>query len=123
MVITKILSDAERNTAHGVINAHGAHGNTSVGDGLIMGHSQLAAPAAGNYDNKALRCSRMDSKMSRRRLRMRSSAGATDNTSLCNRISSESAVNTGALNAIAGSNRRQPVALGRADFRHRRFLQ
>jgi len=36
MPITRILSDAERNVAHTVINAHGAHGDTSVGDGLIM---------------------------------------------------------------------------------------
>jgi hypothetical protein len=53
MPMTRITSDADRQTAHNAINAHGAFGGTSVGDGLIMGHNQLLAIPAGAYTNKA----------------------------------------------------------------------
>jgi hypothetical protein len=58
MVITNVASDdfgdGTRVTASGVIDAHGAHGNTSIGAGLQMGQSELGTPAAAPYDNRAL---------------------------------------------------------------------
>lgn len=58
MPITEVMSDgfgdATRLTAAGVIAAHGAHGATSVGDGLEMARSQLNALPAGSYDKSAI---------------------------------------------------------------------
>lgn len=103
MAITKILSDAERNAAHAVINAHGAHGNTSVGDGLIMGHNQLAGLPAGSYDNKALLLLTDGLENEPQTIADAIGAGATDNRTFAIGLGNEFQVNTGALNAIAGS--------------------
>ncbi len=54
MPITRMTTPADRSTATTAIAAHGAHGNTSIGAGLIMGHAQLAALPAGAYANKAM---------------------------------------------------------------------
>ncbi|HEX5152813.1 MAG TPA: tyrosinase family protein [Parafilimonas sp.] len=58
MFITKInnpgFGDATRNTARNMITLHGAHGDTSVGDGIEMGRIQLNAVAAGDYTGKAM---------------------------------------------------------------------
>jgi hypothetical protein len=58
MFITKINSDsfadATRNTARTVITMHGAHGDTSVGDGIEIGRQQLDNLPAGAYSNKAM---------------------------------------------------------------------
>jgi len=58
MVMTTIVSndfsDPTRVTASGVIDAHGAHGMTSIGAGLLMGQALLNAVPLGTYDNKAL---------------------------------------------------------------------
>jgi len=58
MFITKINSDGfadgTRNIARTTIAMHGAHGNTSVGDGIAMGRAQLNALPAGDYDSKAM---------------------------------------------------------------------
>jgi len=103
MVITKIVSDVQRNAAHGVINAHGAHGSTSVGDGLIMGHNQLVGLAAGSYDNKALLLLTDGLENEDQRIADAIGAGATDNRTFAIGLGNEFQVNTGALNAIAGS--------------------
>src|ERR1043166_3883190 len=54
MPITRITSAADRSAAHNAIDAQGAYGATSVGDGLIMGHNQITALPAGSYDDAAL---------------------------------------------------------------------
>ncbi len=58
MVITIVSSDAfgdaTKTTARSQIVLHGAHGNTSVGDGIEMGRLQLDGIAAGAYDGKAM---------------------------------------------------------------------
>ncbi|HET7502185.1 MAG TPA: tyrosinase family protein [Kofleriaceae bacterium] len=58
LAITRVNSDgftdATRGTARARIAAHGAHGNTSVGDGIEMGRVQLDAVPAGDYDHKAM---------------------------------------------------------------------
>ncbi len=58
MFITRVNSDAfidgTKNNARTQITLHGAHGNTSIGDGIEMGRIQLDAIPAGTYDNKAM---------------------------------------------------------------------
>jgi hypothetical protein len=58
MFITKVHSDAftdtTRGTARTQIAAHGAHGNTSVGDGIEMGRLQLDDAPAADYKHKAM---------------------------------------------------------------------
>jgi tyrosinase-like protein len=103
LAVTKILSDVERNAAHAVINAHGAHGNTSVGDGLIMGHNQLAGLPAGSYDDKALLLLTDGLENEPQTIADAIGAGATDNQTFAIGLGNEFQVNTGALNAIAGS--------------------
>jgi Mg-chelatase subunit ChlD len=56
--ITKINSDLftdlTKNNARNQIALHGAHGNTSVGDGIEMGATQLNNIPVGQYDDKAM---------------------------------------------------------------------
>lgn len=58
MFIKKINSDAfgdgTRNEARTAITLHGAHGNTSVGDGIATGRTQLNNVPDGTYDQKAM---------------------------------------------------------------------
>lgn len=58
LAISKITSngvgDPVRGQALNAIAAHGAHGATSVGDGLAMARSQLTALPAGAYTHKAI---------------------------------------------------------------------
>jgi len=58
MEIAKVLDngfgDGTRVTARGVIQAHGAYGDTSVSDGLEMARNQLNGLPPGSYDNKAI---------------------------------------------------------------------
>jgi hypothetical protein len=103
MVITKITSDADRDTAHNTINAHGAHGATSVGDGLIMGHAQIAALPPGAFDNAALLLLTDGLENQPASIADAIGAGATDNRTFAIGLGNEFQVNTGALNAIAGS--------------------
>jgi hypothetical protein len=103
MAITKILSDADRNTAHNVINAHGAHGDTSIGNGLIMGHNQILGIPAGTYDNAALVLLTDGLENRPKTIADAIAAGATDNRTFAVGLGNEFQVNTGALNSIAGS--------------------
>jgi hypothetical protein len=103
MVITRILSDAERNTAHAAINAHGAHGATSVGDGLIMGHSQIVALPAGAYDSAATLLLTDGLENQPQTIADAIGMGAVDSRTFAIGLGNEFQVNTAALNAIAGS--------------------
>jgi len=103
MPITTILSNAERNTAHAVINAHGAYGATSVGDGLIMGHNQIVAIPAGTYDNAAMLLLTDGLENQLRTIADAIGAGAVDTRTFAIGLGSEFQVNTAALNAISGS--------------------
>jgi hypothetical protein len=103
MVITKILSDADRATAHNAINAHGAHGDTSIGDGLIMGHSQILGIPPGTFDNAALVLMTDGLENRPPTIADAIAAGATDQRTFAIGLGNEFQVNTGALNSIAGS--------------------
>ncbi|HEV8332966.1 MAG TPA: tyrosinase family protein [Steroidobacteraceae bacterium] len=48
------FTDGTRTAARTQITLHGAHGNTSVGDGIEMGRTQLDALPTTTYDNKAM---------------------------------------------------------------------
>jgi hypothetical protein len=103
LAITRIVSDADRDAAHAVINAHGAYGATSVGDGLIMGRAQLTALPAGSYDDAAILL--LTDGIENRAVSIADAvaAGATDRRTFAIGLGNEFQVNTGALNAITGS--------------------
>jgi hypothetical protein len=103
MPITTILSNAERNTAHAAINAHGAYGATSVGDGLIMGHNQIVAIPAGTYDNTAMILLTDGLENQLKTIADAIGAGAVDTRTFAIGLGNEFQVNTAALNAISGS--------------------
>ena len=105
MPITKILSDADRTTAHAAVNAHGAHGNTSIGAGLIMGHNQIIPPAlpAGSYDNTAMLLLTDGLENRPPTIDDAIGMGAVDTTTFAIGLGNEFQVNTGKLNQIAGS--------------------
>jgi hypothetical protein len=103
MAITKITSDADRDSAHNAINLHGAHGATSVGDGLITGRAQIAALPANAYDNAALLLLTDGLENQPATIADAIAAGATDTRTFAIGLGNEFQVNTGALNRIAGS--------------------
>ena len=103
MPITRILSDADRDTAHTKINAHGAFGATSVGDGLIMGHNQIVALPAGDYDNTALLLLTDGLENRPETIAGAIGAGAVDSRTFAIGLGNEFQVNTAALNSISGS--------------------
>jgi hypothetical protein len=101
--ITKILTDADRDTAHAAINAHGAHGETSVGDGLIMGHDQLIALPAGSYDNRAILLLTDGIENQPQSIAYAVGGGFVDNPAYAVGLGNEFQVNTAALNEVTGS--------------------
>jgi hypothetical protein len=103
MPITRIVSDTERNTAHVTINAHGAHGDTSVGDGLIMGHNQVVALPTGSYDSTAILLLTDGLENQLRTIADAIGMGAVDSKTFAIGLGNEFQVNTAALNAISGS--------------------
>lgn len=58
MSITKVNSDvftdSTRSAARTQITLQGAHGNTSIGDGIVMGNAQLQGLPLGSFDKKAM---------------------------------------------------------------------
>ena len=103
MAITKILSDADRDIARAVIDAHGAFGATSVGDGLIMGHNQIIGLPPGSYDQTALLLLTDGIENRSETIASAIGVGAVDNRTFAIGLGNEFQVNTAALNAISGS--------------------
>lgn len=105
MAITKVMSDgfadATRLAALGVIAAHGAHGDTSVGDGLEMARTQLDALPAAAYDRKAILLL-TDGLENEPKTIAEVSPTVGDRTFAVG-LGNESQVNTAALTALAGS--------------------
>ncbi len=104
MSITKILADgfgdSTRAMAIGKIAAHGAHGNTSVGDGLEMARTQLAALPMGSYEEKAiiLLTDGLENTP-----KMIADVGPIDDKTFAVGLGNETQVDTAALTALAGS--------------------
>ncbi len=103
MPITTITGDPDRNTAIAAINAHGAHGATSVGDGLVMGHNQLVAIPPGTYDDTAMLLLTDGIENQPVSILDAIGAGAVDSKVFAIGLGNEFQVNTGALNSITGS--------------------
>jgi hypothetical protein len=105
MPITKVLSDgfgdATRLAALGVIAAHGAHGDTSVGDGLEMARNQLNALPAGSYDQKAIIL--LTDGLENSPKSIAEVTPMIDNRTYAVGLGNETQVNTAALTALAGS--------------------
>jgi hypothetical protein len=105
MVIKKVMSksfgDGARVDANAAIGAHGAHGNTSVGDGLVMARDQLTALPVGSYDHKAIIV--LTDGIENREQWIAGVAGAIDNRTFAVGLGSELQVNTQALTALSGS--------------------
>jgi hypothetical protein len=88
--------------ARNIIDAHGAHGDTSVGDGLIMGHNLLAA-VAGSYPNRALLLLTDGLENEPETIVTAIGMGATDNRTFAIGLGNEFQVDTAKLTSIAGS--------------------
>jgi len=105
LAITKVMTDGfgdpTRLAAVGVIAAHGAHGNTSVGDGLEMARNQLNALPAGSYDQKAIIM--LTDGLENTPKFIADVAGLIDNRTFAVGLGNESQVDTAALTALAGS--------------------
>ena len=103
--ITKVVSDgfadATRLAALNAIAAHGAHGNTSVGDGVEMARAQLNALPAGSYDQKAMIV--LTDGLENEPKSIADVAGSVDNRTFAIGLGNEAQVNTAALAALAGS--------------------
>lgn len=104
MTITKVLTnsfaDAARLQAKNVIAAHGAHGDTSVGDGLVMARNQLLGLAPGDYDEKAIIVLTDGNENSP--VSISFASGSIDNRTFAVGLGNESQVNTAALTTLAG---------------------
>jgi hypothetical protein len=105
MAITKVASDGfgdpTRLAAAGVIAAHGAHGNTSIGDGLEMARNQLNGLPAGAYDQKAIIL--LTDGLENTPKSIADVAGLIDSRTFAVGLGNEAQVNTAALTALAGS--------------------
>ena len=103
--LTKVMNDgfadATRLAALGAIAAHGAHGNTSVGDGVEMARTQLNALPAGSYDHKAIVV--LTDGLENRAKFIADVAGSIDSRTFAVGLGNETQVNTAALTALAGS--------------------
>jgi hypothetical protein len=100
-VVSKGFGDGARIDANTAISAHGAHGNTSVGDGLVMARSQLNALPMGSYDHKAIIV--LTDGIENREQWIANVAGSIDNRTFAVGLGSELQVNTQALTALSGS--------------------
>ena len=103
MVMTRVLGGAVRTAAHNAINAHGAFGATSIGDGLIMGRSLLNAIPFGDYQQKAILLFTDGLENRPATIATAVAGGATDNRTYAIGLGNETQVNTAALTSIAGS--------------------
>jgi len=105
LAITKITSngfgDPVRGQALNAIAAHGAHGATSVGDGLVMARSQLTGLPAGAYTHKAIIV--LTDGLENRPQSIASAASAIDDRTYAVGLGNETQVNTLALTQIAGT--------------------
>ncbi len=103
--ISKITSDGfgdpVRGLALNAIAAHGAHGATSVGDGLAMARSELNALPAGDYTDKAIVV--FTDGLQNRPQSIADVASAIDDRTYAVGLGNETQVNTLALTQIAGS--------------------
>lgn len=105
--ITKVLNDtfadAARVNALGAIAAHGAHGETSVGDGLEMARNQLTALPPGSYDQKAILLLTDGIENAPKSIADVIGSGLIDNRVYAVGLGDELQVNTAALTSVSGS--------------------
>jgi len=105
MPLTKVMTDGfgdpTRLAALGVIAAHGAHGDTSVGDGLEMARTQLNALPPASYDQKAILL--LTDGLENSPKFIADVSGSIDNRTYAVGLDNEAQVNTAALTAVASS--------------------
>jgi len=102
MFITRVNSDSfvdtTRNTARNAILMHGAHGDTSVGDGIDMGRTQLNNVPAADYTAKAMIV--LTDGIENEPRSIASVASSINNQTFAIGLGNETQVNTLALNNI-----------------------
>lgn len=105
MAITKVATDgfgdATRAVALTTIAAHGAHGDTSVGDGLEMARNQLNALPDGSYDRQAILL--LTDGLENQPKSIADVIGLIDDRTYAVGLGNEMQVNTSALTTLAGS--------------------
>lgn len=102
-VVNDTFADAARISALRAITAHGAHGDTSVGDGLEMARNQLTALPTGSYDNKAVLLLTDGIENALKTIAEVVGAGLVDNRVYAVGLGDELQVNTSALATVSGS--------------------
>lgn len=102
--MTRISSPADRAAAQVAVDAHGAHGETSVGDGLVTGHAQLQAVPPTDYQYKAMLLLTDGVQNQPVSIADAIAAGATDNRVHVIGLGNEFQVNTAALNTLSNNN-------------------
>src|SRR5262245_9359741 len=100
-VMNDTFADMTRLNALNAIAAHGAHGNTSVGDGVVMARNELSALAAGSYDQKAIIV--LTDGIENRPAWIADVMGSVDDRTFAVGLGNETQVNTAALTALSGS--------------------
>jgi hypothetical protein len=105
LAISKVTSngfgDPVRGQALTAIAAHGAHGATSVGDGLAMARSELNALPAGAYTDQAIVV--FTDGIQNRPQSIADVASSIDDRTFAVGLGNETQVNTAALTQLAGS--------------------
>jgi hypothetical protein len=105
--ITKVANDTfadpARLAALNAIAAHGAHGDTSVGDGLEMARSQLTALPPSSYDQGAILLLTDGIENSPKSIADVIGMGLIDNKVYAIGLGDELQVNTAALTSVAGA--------------------
>ena len=99
-VTSDSFADSARIDALTAISAHGAHGATSVGDGLVMARTELAAVPAGDYTRNAILI--LTDGIENSPLSI-ADAGPIDDLTFAVGLGNEAQVNTAALTALAGA--------------------
>jgi hypothetical protein len=92
-----------RTNARTAIDAHGAHGETSVGDGLIMARNQLTPLSSVTYQNKAILLLTDGIENSPVTIATAIGSGAVDDRVYAIGLGNEFQVNTAALTSVAGA--------------------
>lgn len=95
------FGDMTRQNALNAIAAHGAHGSTSVGDGVAMARTQLNGVPANTYDDKAIIV--LTDGLENTPAWIADVMGSVDDRTFAVGLGNETQVNTAALTALSGS--------------------
>jgi len=98
LAVTRINNDGDRIAGINAVTSHGAHGNTSVGDGVQLARDILNALPAADYEEKAMIV--FTDGLENEPVSIASVSGAINNRTFAIGLGNESQVNTNALTQL-----------------------